>query len=206
MGKNHIGITHKWDVSLEYRYGRLIGIDEVGRGCLAGPVVSCAVIMPSNSYLQGVRDSKRLRPKKREELARIISLSAIAIGYGVAEPEEIDTLGIRPAVQLTMRRAVEQLLEKRQRGHLACDYETVPLTLGQTAVIRGDDTIYSIACASILAKVYRDRLAQEWEELYPGYNFAKNKGYGTAAHRMGIEALGLSPLHRKSFCSRWIRK
>lgn len=203
MGKNHARKAMKWDMSLEYRYGKLIGIDEVGRGCLAGPVVSCAVIMPSNIFLQGVRDSKRLRPAQREELAKWIERTAVGIGYGVAEAREIDAIGIRKAVQLTMKQAVEQLLAQGHRAHIACDYETVPVALPQSAVIRGDDTVYSIACASILAKVYRDRMAAQWEIDYPGYHFARNKGYGTAEHCAGIETLGLSPLHRKSFCKRW---
>lgn len=204
MGKNHTRNAMKWDLSLEYKYGKLIGIDEVGRGCLAGPVVSCAVIMPSNSFLQGVRDSKKVRPQQREQLARLIELSAIGIGYGIVQAEEIDAIGIRPATQKTMRQAVEQLLAGRYAcSHIACDYETVPVRMAQTAVIRGDDTVYSIACASILAKVYRDRMAADWEQQYPGYHFAKNKGYGTAEHRAGIETLGLSPLHRASFCRRW---
>ena len=194
----------KWDLNLEYKYGKLIGIDEVGRGCLAGPVVSCAVLMPSNCYLQGVRDSKKLTAKKREALARQIELSAVAIGYGEASAREIDRIGIRPAVQKTMRVALEQILSQGPYlRHIACDYETVPVPYAQTAIIRGDDTIYSIACASILAKVYRDRMAAALEAAYPGYHFATNKGYGTRAHCLGIETLGLSPLHRKSFCRRW---
>ncbi|MGI6441422.1 MAG: ribonuclease HII [Peptoniphilaceae bacterium] len=204
MGRHYARDAMKWDVSLEYKYGKLIGIDEVGRGCLAGPVVSCAVVMPSNSFIQGVRDSKRLSSKKREQLSRLIRLTAIGIGYGIAEPEEIDRIGIRPAVQLTMRRAVESLVEScRMPCHIACDYETVPLPIPQTAVIHGDDTMYPIACASILAKVYRDRMAAAWDAQYPGYALGQNKGYGTAQHRAGIDRLGLTPLHRRSFCKAW---
>lgn len=190
---------------LEGIEGLICGVDEVGRGCLAGPVVSCAVIMPEGRYIEGVRDSKKLTAKKREHLAPLIRESAIAIGIGMLEPQRIDEIGIRNAVRETMRLAIQSILNQRfDIRHIAVDYESVPVDIPQSAVVHGDDRIYEIACASILAKVYRDSLAIEWESQYPGYHFANNKGYGTAAHQQGIVSLGLTPIHRRSFCKKYI--
>lgn len=194
----------KWDTNFERRHGLIMGVDEVGRGCLAGPVVSCAVVMPAGVYIQGVRDSKKLSAKKREQLAHRIRANAIAIGIGVVSPEEIDRIGIRKAVQQTMKIACEEIIAKRvYPGAICVDYETVPTPWPQASVIRGDSTIYQVACASIVAKVYRDQMAASWEEKYPGYFFGQNKGYGTKAHKEGIFNLGLTPIHRRSFCKFW---
>lgn len=194
----------KWNHEYESQYGLIMGVDEVGRGCLAGPVVSCAVVMPAGVYIQGVRDSKKLSAKKREKLAEKIKRQALAIGIGVVQPEEIDQIGIRPSVQKTMACACDQVIAQGvYPGAICVDYETVPYPWKQQSVVHGDATIYAIACASIVAKVYRDAMAEAWDKEHPGYFFAKNKGYGTKAHKEGIFERGLSPLHRKSFCKFW---
>ncbi len=192
-----------WE-TIEGVNGLLCGVDEVGRGCLAGPVVSCAVIMPDGLRIDGVKDSKKLTPKRREILAPLIREQATAIGFGVVTPEIIDKIGIRNAVLETMRLAVEELTAKGfAPDHIAVDYERVPIGIPQTSVLHGDDRIYEIACASILAKVYRDHMTAQWDEQYPGYQFSQHKGYGTKLHIKAIQQLGLCEIHRRSFCRKW---
>ena len=179
---------------------RLIaGIDEVGRGPLAGPVVACAVVMPpERRRIPGVADSKRLTAAERTRLAVHIRLRAVAIGLGAASVREIDRLNIYHATVLAMRRALARLGVTPQ--HVLVDGKPIR-TLGveHTAVVQGDACCYSIACASIIAKVTRDRLMAALGSRYPHYGWARNAGYGTDEHRRALDAAGLSPHHRRSF-------
>ncbi len=182
-------------------YRLLAGIDEVGRGCLAGPVVASAVIMPRGQRLpwyKRVRDSKLLSPEQREELSLYIHNAALSVGTGVVDSYLIDQLGMTAAVHLAMRLAVNKL--HPQPDFLLIDYLTVPvLKIPQKGVKDGDTLCFSIACASIVAKVYRDRLMIELDRRYPGYCLAKHKGYGTAEHVICLRKLGPSPIHRRLF-------
>jgi len=183
-----------WDRGLEL----LAGIDEAGRGPLAGPVLAAAVILPQGVAIEGVDDSKRLSPAMREELAAEICARAICYAIGAASAREIDRLNILRATHLAMRRAVQRLRVRPQ--HLIVDGLPVP-ALGEdhTAVVEGDRRVHSIACASILAKVTRDRLMRRLAARYPGYGWEQNAGYATAEHRAAIQRLGLTPHHRRSF-------
>ena len=182
-----------------YRF--IAGIDEVGRGPLAGPVAAAAVILPSESdapWLLQVRDSKKLRPRRREFLSESIREAAVAISIGMVSPEIIDEKGIVAATRLAMRYAVEQL--PQAPDFLLIDAITLPdLAIPQDSIIRGDALSLSIAAASIIAKVARDRLMIEFDSLYPGYGFSRNKGYATGEHLSNLKQLGPCPIHRKSF-------
>lgn len=178
------------------------GIDEAGRGALAGPVVAAAVILPADltiaSALAGVRDSKQMTPTQREAWAEAIRRQAIAWAIGVASVDEIDRRGIAPATRLAAQRALQGL--SITPGHVLLDFIRLhEVNLPQTALIKGDQRCLSIASASVLAKTYRDALMHELEEQYPGYGFAQHKGYGTAAHWKALCQLGVSPVHRRSF-------
>jgi len=179
------------------------GLDEAGRGALAGPVYAAGVILPPHSDgiaqdLEGVRDSKQLTPRQREQLAPIIQMRALAWSVGWAEAAEIDQLGIAPASRLAFCRALEGL--RMPAEHLLLDYFRLPeVELAQTALVKGDQRSLSIACASILAKTVRDAFMRAEEVQFPGYGFAQNKGYGTAKHRAALDALGPCLLHRRSF-------
>lgn len=176
------------------------GIDEVGVGPLAGPVVAAAVVLPGRVDLLGLDDSKRLRRAERERLARAVRAQCVAVAIGVVEVEEIDRLNIYHAALEAMRRAVVALCEHCQPGHLLVDARTVPgVDVAQTAVVHGDATDASIAAASIVAKVYRDELMQRLDERYAGYGFARHMGYGTAQHLCALRELGPTPIHRRSF-------
>jgi ribonuclease HII len=177
---------------------RIAGLDEVGRGPLFGPVVAAAVILPRGCLLPGLNDSKKLSEKKRAELD--VEIRANAVNWAIAEvdAETIDRINIRQASLLAMRRAVEQLA-------LSPDFllidgrDTIDWNCPQQAVIRGDGTSFSIAAASVLAKVYRDRLLVELDSIYPGYGLARHKGYPCPQHLAALKQLGPTPLHRKSF-------
>lgn len=172
------------------------GVDEVGRGPLAGPVVACAVILDSS--IEGVTDSKKLTPKKRTILASIIKARALCFAYGRAEVHEIDEINIHQATLLAMRRAIEALPIKPER--ILVDGLYVPeVAIACDAIVGGDGLIESIGAASILAKVLRDEEMIELDILYPGYGFAQHKGYPTAVHRAALETLGVSVIHRKSY-------
>jgi ribonuclease HII len=179
------------------------GLDEAGRGALAGPVFAAAVELPPEperitAALAGARDSKQLSEKAREELARRIQDASAAWGLGWAEADEIDRLGIARASRLAFCRALDALTEPAQ--YLLLDYFRLPESkLPQTALVKGDQRSLSIACASILAKTARDARMRAEEECFPGYGFGRNKGYGTAAHRLAIAEMGECPLHRRSF-------
>ena len=175
----------------------IAGIDEVGRGCLFGDVVAAAVIMPVDMQIEGITDSKKLSEKKREAFYEHIVSDAIAYGIGRVDASMVDTLNIKQAARLAMKLAVEQL--QVQPEQLLIDAETIDSDIPQLAVIKGDQLSHSIAAASILAKVTRDRLCVEWDRLYPEYGIAIHKGYATELHRKQIRTFGPSPLHRKSF-------
>jgi ribonuclease HII len=182
-------------------YERIAGIDEVGRGAIAGPVVAAAVILPRQikaPWFSQVRDSKLLTPARRELLFYHIHEVAISIGIGLTPHNLIDTQGIVRATRLAMKLAVEQLSPPAES--LLIDYMRLPeVGLPQKGVVNGDNLCFSIACASIVAKVVRDRLMVEFDEVYPGYGLARHKGYGTREHFACLIRLGPCPIHRQSF-------
>jgi len=180
----------------------IAGIDEVGRGPLAGPVVTCAVVLSRYDYI-GINDSKKVSLKNRERLFEEITDSAVDISYGIASPEEIDQLNILNATKLAMKRAIEGLSKKP--GHLLIDAVKLDdINIEQTSIIKGDEKSVTIAAASILAKVTRDRMMADYDGEYPEYDFASNKGYGTRAHYDGLNKVGISPIHRRSFVKDFI--
>jgi len=182
-------------------YDLIAGVDEAGRGALMGPVVAAAVILPVSiraRWKAKVRDSKQLRPADREYLYGCINEAAVAVGTGLASPELIDALGIARAARLAMATAVEQLLP--QPHYILIDYfRLAEVTLPQKGITNGDGLCFSIACASIIAKVTRDRLVVAMDARYPGYGFARHKGYGTRQHLACLRRNGPCPLHRRSF-------
>ena len=177
----------------------ICGIDEAGRGPLAGPVVVAAAIMPRDSMIEGVNDSKKVSEKKREKLYDLITDEAIAYGVGIIDQKEIDRINILNATKEGLTMAVKELNPKPDLiivdALSKIDTEGIPYK----SIIKGDAKCYSIACASIIAKVTRDRIMRQWDEVYPQYGFIKHKGYGTAAHISAIKEYGLCPLHRLSF-------
>lgn len=186
----------------------IAGIDEVGRGPLAGPVYAACVVLPEDFRVPGVDDSKKVTEKQREMLSQKICECAIAYGIGVATAKEIDEINILNATKLAMHRAIKEVQNKLPEGEKiemllvdAVDLEAEGIP--QKPIIKGDATCYSIAASSIVAKVARDSFMKEIEGEYPGYGFASNKGYGTAAHYDGLRALGISPIHRKSFLKKF---
>lgn len=175
------------------------GVDEVGRGPLAGPVIAAAVILNPNNSITGLKDSKLLTSQKREALAEIIQTKALAYALGRAEVDEIETLNILQASFLAMQRAIEQLTIKPEL--VLVDGNQCPKNLAypSKAIIQGDKFIPAISAASIIAKVARDAEMVQYDTLYPGYDFGKHKGYGTQQHRESILKYGPSPIHRRSF-------
>lgn len=174
------------------------GIDEVGRGPLAGPVVTAAVILPEGCLIEGINDSKKLSAKKREILYDVIMEQAVAVSIGMEDNEVIDSINILQATYSAMRKAVDGL--KVKPDMLLVDAVTIPcVTIPQTAIIKGDAKSISIGAASIIAKVTRDRMMKEMSLKYPYYDFENNMGYGTARHMEGIKKYGLCPIHRRSF-------
>lgn len=183
--------------------GYLCGIDEVGRGPLAGPVVACAVILPADCRILYLDDSKKLTAKKREELYDVILEQAVAVGIGMAGPSRIDEINILQATYEAMREAVSKLSVVPQV--LLNDAVTIPgIEISQVPIIKGDTKSVSIAAASIVAKVTRDRLMTEYDRVMPGYGFASNKGYGSAAHIEALKACGPTPIHRATFIKNFI--
>ena len=183
----------------EYEHlGYLCGIDEVGRGPLAGPVVACAVILPKDCDILWLNDSKKLTAKKREELYDVILERAVSVGIGMASPERIDEINILQATYEAMREAIAGLKIRPQV--LLNDAVKIPqVEISQVPIIKGDAKSLSIAAASVIAKVTRDRLMKDYDKLMPEYGFAKHKGYGSAAHMEAIRKFGSSPIHRQSF-------
>lgn len=174
------------------------GFDEVGRGCLAGPVIAAAVILPENPGIEGLTDSKKLSPKKREELALAIREKAIAFSIGRAEPSEIDQLNILKATLLAMERAFKGLLVSPS-GAIIDGNQAPKLPVETRTLVGGDRLEPAISAASILAKVARDFEMMMADQLYPGYRFNVHKGYPTADHQAALKTRGPSPIHRKSF-------
>lgn len=175
----------------------IAGVDEVGRGPLAGPVVSAAVILPEDFNILGINDSKQLSLAKRNELFDIIQEKALAVGVGIKDAAVIDQVNIYEASKLAMLEAIEQM--PIQPDHLLVDAMTLPLPVSQESIIKGDAKSVSIAAASIIAKVTRDRMMEEYDVMYPGYGFPNNAGYGTKKHLTALEDLGVTPIHRRSF-------
>jgi ribonuclease HII len=176
----------------------IAGVDEVGVGPLAGPVVAAAVILPEEVNLPLVNDSKKLKPAQREKLSLAIHEQAVAVSIGSVSPEEIDSRNIFQASLEAMRRAVEGL--NPAPDYCLVDARTIPrVTVAQQGLIHGDAIDASIASASIVAKVFRDRLMQDFDVQYPGYGFGRHMGYGTAQHLEALERLGACPIHRRSF-------
>lgn len=183
-------------------YEYVCGVDEVGRGPLAGPVVCAAVIMPTDDIIEGIDDSKKLSAKKRKMLSEHILKKAVAYAICRIEPEIIDEINILEATKLCMKNAVESL--KIKPDFVLTDGNmTLDISLPQKSIVKGDSLSYSIGAASIVAKVYRDALMDEYDREYPAYAFAKNKGYGTAVHIKAIKEAGICPVHRKSFTKKW---
>lgn len=183
--------------------GYLCGIDEVGRGPLAGPVVAGAVILPQDCEILYLNDSKKLSEKKREALYDEIMEKAIAVGLGVVSPARIDEINILQATYEAMRMAIDNL--KVRPDVLLNDAVTIPLvTIPQIPIIKGDAKSVSIAAASIIAKVTRDRMMVQYEDMFPGYGFASNKGYGSAMHIDTLKKMGPTPIHRKSFIKNFV--
>lgn len=183
-------------------YNLVCGVDEVGRGPLAGPVVCAAVIMPLDDLIEGVDDSKKLTAKRRELLDVLIRKRALAYSICRVEPQKIDEINILEATKLCMKNAVESLTI-RPDFVLTDGNMTLDISIPQKSVIGGDAACYSIGAASIIAKVHRDALMDEYAKEYPAYGFEKHKGYGTAAHIAAIKAEGLCPIHRRSFTKKW---
>lgn len=178
--------------------GYICGIDEAGRGPLAGPVVAGAVILPENCEILYINDSKKLSEKKREELYDVIMEQAVAVGVGIVGPGRIDEINILQATYEAMREAIQKLAV--MPDILLNDAVTIPgVSIRQVPIIKGDAKSISIGAASIVAKVTRDRIMAEYDKIMPEYGFAQNKGYGTEEHRKALDAFGPSPIHRKSF-------
>ena len=175
----------------------IAGVDEVGRGPLAGPVVAAAVILPENCKIPGLNDSKKIPKSKHKEIYEAVLQNAIAIGIGIKDNQVIDQVNIYEATKLAMMEAIGQLDPQPQ--HLLIDAMRLDLPISQTSIIKGDANSLSIAAASIVAKVTRDQMMEEFDREYPGYDFAQNAGYGTTKHLAGLDQLGVTPIHRRSF-------
>ena len=189
------------------QYTHICGIDEVGRGPLAGPVVACAVVLPKDVTILYLNDSKKLSEKKRELLYDEVMEKAVAVGIGAVGPARIDEINILQATYEAMRMAIEDLTGKlgKKPDLLLNDAVTIPeVDIPQVPIIKGDAKSISIAAASIVAKVTRDHLMIEYDQVLPGYDFAKNKGYGTKAHIAGLKELGATPIHRKTFITHFV--
>ena len=175
----------------------IAGVDEVGRGPLAGPVVAAAVILPKACKIPGLNDSKKIPKSKHKEIYEAVFQNAIAIGIGIKDNHVIDQVNIYEATKLAMMEAIGQL--EPQPQHLLIDAMKLDLPIPQTSIIKGDANSLSIAAASIVAKVTRDQMMEKFDREYPGYDFAQNAGYGTAKHLAGLDQLGVTPIHRRSF-------
>ena len=181
----------------------ICGIDEVGRGPLAGPVVAAAVILPKDCDILYINDSKQLSAAKREELFDIIMEKAVSVGIGMMGPKVIDDINILQATYKAMQQAIQKL--NPQPDILLNDAVTIPnVNIKQVPIIKGDAKSISIGAASIIAKVTRDRMMEEYENIYPGYGFASNKGYGSAEHIKALKELGPTPIHRASFIKNFV--
>ena len=189
-------LTYEKDL---YKQGLTLiaGVDEVGRGPLAGPVVAAAVILPQGCKIKGLNDSKKISKKKHLEVFQAVQDQALSIGIGIIDNQVIDQVNIYEATKLAMKEAISQL--SLQPQHLLIDAMKLELPISQTSIIKGDANSLSIAAASIVAKVTRDELMKEYNQQFPGYDFAANAGYGTTKHLEGLTKLGVTPIHRTSF-------
>ena len=184
----------------------ICGIDEAGRGPLAGPVVVGAVVLPRNSFIEGINDSKKISEKKREQIYETITKEAISYGVGIVSQEQIDDMNILNATKLGLTMALKELSVKPDLIIVDALNKIDTLGIPYISMVKGDAKVYSVAAASIIAKVTRDRMMQEWDSIYPAYGFAKHKGYGTAFHIEAIKENGLCVLHRKSFIKEnWLK-
>lgn len=186
------------------KYQLIAGVDEVGRGPLAGPVVTCAVIMKKNSKIEGVTDSKKLKRAKMLELKEQILEDALAVSYGYANNKVIDEINIRQATLLAMKNSVESLAIKPDV--LLIDAERIAADIPQLNIVKGDLNEYAISCASILAKIRRDDIMINFSKIYPEYSFDTNMGYGTKKHYEAIDDVGITPIHRLSFLKKYFAK
>lgn len=177
----------------------IIGIDEVGRGCLAGPLLAGAVELDKNTKIPGLRDSKKMTKLQREKIVPIIQKKAKQFGIGWVWPEEVDLIGLTKAVQLAMQRAIDQLVMTGQKIIIDGNYNYLEHIPASSYLIKADDTISAVAAASVLAKVARDNYMQDMSVKYPGYLFEKNVGYGTKHHVESLKKIGVTPIHRKSY-------
>ena len=184
-------------------FNNICGVDEAGRGPLCGPVVAAAVILPKDCIIEGVNDSKKLSEKKREMLYDEIIKNALAVGVGMCDQDVIDEINILNATKKSMCEAIDNLKEKPDYV-LIDGNQKIDIKFPQDIVVKGDSKSESIAAASIIAKVTRDRIMLEYDKKYPEYGFAKHKGYGTKAHIQAIEKYGITPIHRISFCRKFI--
>lgn len=185
--------------------GLICGIDEVGRGPLAGPVVAGAVILPKNCEILHLNDSKQLSAEKREQLYDVILEHAVAVGIGIVSPQRIDEINILQATYEAMRQAIEKL--NPQPAVLLNDAVRIPqVAIQQVPIIKGDAKSVSIAAASIVAKVTRDRMMEQYEEVFPGYGFARNKGYGSKEHIEALQTMGPTAIHRRSFIGHFVKE
>lgn len=192
--------TLAFDEALRKEYPVLAGCDEVGRGCLAGPVVTATVILPPNTDIEGVMDSKKIPKDKHEALARQIFDVAIEVQMGIKSPEEIDDLNILQATKQAMRDSIENLVNKPDLVLIdGNDKQLLGTAYTEQTVIKGDLHSLTIGAASIMAKYIRDQIMQNADKDYPGYGFSTNAGYGTAKHLSALAELGITPLHRKTF-------
>lgn len=182
----------------------ICGIDEAGRGPLAGPVVVASVIMPENSMIEGINDSKKVSEKKREKLYDEITKNAISWSVSIIDQREIDDINILNATKGGLTKCIQNLDIKPNIIIVDALEKIDTCGIPYESIIKGDAKCYSIAAASIIAKVTRDRIMKEWDEVYPQYGFAKHKGYGTAAHIAAIKENGLCPIHRRSFTKNFI--
>lgn len=181
-------------------------IDEVGRGCLFGDVVACALSLPPRFTIDGVKDSKKLTEKKRELLYDYILNDALAVGIGIVSSEIIDKINIKQATRLAMKKALESMYDKEgniiSSSLVLIDAEKIEINTPQLGIIDGDNLVHGISAASIVAKVYRDRMCYQWDKEYPEYGIAKNKGYGTRLHIEALKKYGPTKLHRRSFITK----
>lgn len=175
----------------------IAGVDEVGRGPLAGPVVAAAVILPENCKIPGLNDSKKIPKSKHHAIYQAVLDQALSVGIGIKDNQVIDQVNIYEATKLAMLEAIQELDPRPQ--HLLIDAMRLDLPISQTSIIKGDANSLSIAAASIVAKVTRDQMMEEFDRKCPGYDFAQNAGYGTAKHLAGLDQLGVTPIHRRSF-------
>ena len=196
--------------NINKNYNLIIGVDEVGRGCLAGPVVSCAIIMKKDSNIDGVTDSKKLSKKKRLALYDKILEECVGYGIGIVDNVKIDEINIKQASRLAMKIAISNIKDlegnKVSGDFLITDAEKVDVDIPQLNLIHGDELSYVVSCASIIAKEYRDNMFVKYEEKYPNYNFIKNVGYGTKDHYKGIDEFGVTPIHRVTFLKKYFEK